>query len=321
MHVTCPSCHTTYRLPEVHRRRRRPAFECTRCGRVFEPAVSHADWDDDDPFVMDDDDARARGLPIDGEPDETAGADLEIDDDEDFDPAADFEIDAVEEENLEEEDEDDDEANDDGVDAPARGGRRRRSTGRGAGQKRSRAQRGSGRGRSSPTRFAVRSLLAVVIFYAVVGIWMTTFPESARAAMQRIPLVGTSLARRPLGPGQMALGDVQATLEPLAGSGGDDRALVVVATVTNHASVSAEAIDLAIDLEADTPRRERRTCTGALLNVTPFKRGELELMTGYNRSRVARIAPGESVTCQSIFLDYPAGLRAVRVRVVGAQGR
>lgn len=305
MHVTCPSCRTTYRVPPAHRGRRRPTFECAACGHVFEPEPSEADWDDDEPFVMDDEDARSRGATVADEP----RADPADEDEEEEEIPDD-----VEEE--EEDEEEEEEAAEADVDADRRSrGRARPAAKRAAARGRAR------RPRSSPARFAVRSLLAVVIFYGVVGVYVTTFPESSRAAMQRIPLVGASLARTPLGLGQMELTNVQATLQPLAGADDEARALIVVATVTNHAAVTAEQIDLAIDLDGDERRAERRTCTGTVLNVSPFKRGELELMAGYNDSRVARVAPGESITCQSIFLEYPSGLRAVRVRVAGAQGR
>jgi predicted Zn finger-like uncharacterized protein len=294
MHVTCPSCRTTYRVPAPYRRRRRAPFECTACGHVFEPALSDPDWDDDEPFVMDDEDARSRGA---------------ADDDADEDDDAAEPVTADDPEEDEDDEEEDDEVTED--EAP-------------------RAPRGAGRhpprraarpARSSPARFAVRSLLAVVLFYGVVGVYVTTFPESSRAAMQRIPLVGPSLARTPLGLGQIELGDVTATFQPLADSGDEGSALVVVATVTNHAAVTADQIVLAIDLEGEPPRTERRVCTGTRLNVSPFKRGELELMASYNGSRVARIAPGASVACQSIFLDYPRDLHSVRIRVASAQGR
>lgn len=302
MHVTCPSCRTTYRVPAPFRGRRRPTFECATCGHVFEPEVSEPDWDDDEPFVMDDEDARARGVAVEDEPeppddDEADDAPLDVDEDPD-DEVADEPEDAAEPR----------------AEAGRRPGRKR------AGGSRAARRRG-GSSRGSPARFAVRSLLAVVIVYGIVGVYITTFPDSSRAAMQRIPLVGRSLARLPLGLGQMELSDVRATFQPLAGPGDDARALVVVATVTNHAAVTADQLELAIDLEGDEPRTEQRTCTGTVLNVAPFKRGELELMAGYNRSRVAHVAPGESVTCQSIFLDYPANLRSVRVRVAAAQGR
>lgn len=305
MHATCPSCRTTYRVPAPYRGRRRPTFECSACGHVFEPAASEADWDDDEPFVMDDEDARRQGeMRGDVAPPEDFGDDedeeMEIGDDGDDDVG-------------EIEEPEDVEADADEEPVAAAGRRARRGTKRGADRRTPR----------SPARFALRCLLATVLVYGTVGIYVTTFPESSRAAMERIPLIGTSLARTPLGLAQIALGDVEATLQPLAGAGDGPDALIVVATATNHAAVAAEQIDLAIELEgADGNRQaERRTCTGTVLNVSPFKRGELELMAGYNDARVARIKPGESATCQSIFLDYPADLRSVRVRVVGAQGR
>jgi len=174
---------------------------------------------------------------------------------------------------------------------------------------------------ASPTRFALRCLLAIVLVYGVLGIYITTFPDASRIAMARIPLVGPSLARTPLGPGQMGLSNVTATLYPLAGAKDDRPALVVVATVTNHAAVTAGQIDLRIEIDAAEPVIERRTCTGATLNVTSFKRGELELMAGYNRSRVAHVGPGESTTCQSVFLTYPPDLRSVRISVASAHAR
>jgi len=300
MHVTCPSCRTTYRVPAPYRSQRHPTFECAACGHLFEPDANAPEWDDDEPFVMDDDDAVATTMDT---PDFDAGED-EI--------APDATDDGLELDEVELEDEDAEASDED---------RRDRGRSRSASKRRRPSGRGPRAPRSTPARFAVRSLLAVVIFYGIVGVYVATFPESSRAAMQRIPLVGTSLARTPLGLGQIELGDVTASLQPLAGSDDDGSALIVMATVTNHAAVTVERIDLAIDLDGDEPRTEQRACTGTVLNVSPFKRGELELMAGYNGSRVAQIPPRGSATCQSIFLDYPAGLRSVRVRVSGAQGR
>jgi hypothetical protein len=298
MHVSCPSCGTTYRVPAPFRRRRRPTFECTGCGHVFEPEPSEPDWDDEEPFVMDDADAEERGIvPSD-----------DLADDEDA-----FEVDDQESREGDDEGESDQVEDDDEDDEPAP---RRK-------QRKPRAPRGrtSARQPPSPKRFALRCLLAVVLVYGVLGIYISTFPDASRVAMARIPLVGPSLARAPLGPGQMGISDVSATLQPLAGGKDEAPALVVTATVTNHAAVTAEQIDLRIEMDATEPRSEQRTCTGTTLNVTSFKRGELELMAGYNRSRVAHIAPGESATCQSVFLTYPSDLRSVRVRVASAHGR
>jgi predicted Zn finger-like uncharacterized protein len=295
MTVTCPSCRTTYRVPAPHRRRRRPVFECATCGHVFEPTPSEPDWDDDEPWVMDDEDARERAALYDADPDEDVAPDT--------DGEMDVDAGESEEEPFEAEE-------DEPVEPP-----RRRAKSRGRRTPRDEAASGS------PARFAVRSLLAVALFYSVVGIYVTTFPESSRAAMKRIPLVGAHLARVPLGPAQMGLTDVAARFEPLAGGADDGVALVVVATVTNHSEVTAERVELVIDLQGGEMRSERRRCTGAVLDVSPFKRSELELMASYGGSRLAQIAPGASVTCQSIFLDPPPGVRSVAVRVGTAQGR
>jgi len=229
---------------------------------------------------------------------------------------------AEDDDTFEDEEEDDDgEEIDLGVEedeepAPRKGRRKPRAP-RGRTPTRKKADRQA----PSPKRFALRCLLAVVLVYGVLGIYISTFPDASRVAMARIPLVGPSLARAPLGPGQMGISDVSATLQPLAGGKDETPALVVTATVTNHAAVTAEQIDLRIEMDAPEPRSEQRTCTGTTLNVTSFKRGELELMAGYNRSRVAHVAPGESATCQSVFLTYPSDLRSVRVRVASAHGR
>jgi hypothetical protein len=265
---------------------------------VFEPDTTTPDWDDD-PFVLDSERSSGRDeVLIENREDEAEEEEEAEDDDEE-----------IEDEIAGEEEEDESEYE------------RPRPATRPRSAKRRASRKASHRGQTSPARFAIRCLLGVVLGYAVLGIYITSFPANARELMRKIPVVGVHLARTRLGASQISVDDVRGRFERLADRRNARTAFVVTGTAMNHARVAAEGIELVVQLIGDTTATARIPCTGAVVDVSQLTERELGLMTKLHRTRTARVEPGTGVICQAVFLEYPAGLQRATLEVATARGR
>ena len=297
--VECPRCGTTYRVPPRHRGRRRPTFECAKCHHVFgpeEPGADEAEWDDDEAWVMDDEDEDSAALP-DHDLDGDAG-DGESEDEHPLDDAA---------------DETEDEEEDDEGPVRATPARRRRRRAVAAGRRR--------RARATPARFALRSLLLVTFFYAIVAIYMSTHSAAAREALARIPVVGSQLAEKRIGHREIQLRGVGGTFVHPRGDGGGKPVFVVSAEAVNRATVPVSSIELRATLLGPSSVSRVFRCAGAPIDVARFSRGELDLVSEFPRDRPQPVAPNESIRCQTVFLTPPRESRELVVEVVRASGR
>jgi hypothetical protein len=295
--VECPQCGTTYTVPARHRGRRRPTFECAKCHHVFgpdAPVADEPDWDDDETWVMDDDEA-------------AASPDLDEDYDLGEEPASrDEHDDADEEEDQDDEEEEEEEP------ARATPTRRRRRRAGAAGQRR--------RARATPARVALRSLIFITLVYAVRAVYMSTHSAAARARLAHVPIVGSQLAEKRIGDRQIQLRNVRGTFAHPRAAGDGPPVFVVSATAVNRAAVPAAMIEVQATLVGRTPTSRIFRCSGAPVDVTRFSRGELKLVSEFPGDRPKPVAPGESIRCQTVFLAPPAEIREVAVEVVRASG-
>jgi len=177
MTVSCPSCHTRYRLPPRSKLGRNPTYRCTKCRHVFSPEeeAEAPAVDDDDEITLDtgDDDDDAPVFTI--EPTSRRG---KADDDE---------------EGEDEEDE-----------APVR----RRARGGGD---------GLATPPQSTARFATWAALFVAMVYGVISIYLHTHPAEARGLFGQIPFIGAEMRETRLHPGLIQLADVKGEFKRVHG--------------------------------------------------------------------------------------------------------
>jgi predicted Zn finger-like uncharacterized protein len=193
---------------------------------------------------------------------------------------------------------------------PARRGRRREA---GADETRDAPAAGGG---PSVFRFAVRSLLAVTALYGVLSIYLYTHPERTRELLERVPLVGQSLAERRLHPENIQLADVRGDYRRVKG---DRLVFVITGTAINASPVPVRGIQVQGRLAGATEQRQVVFVGAAPPDVQELSQREIALLQTIEPSRDWALAPGEQATFLVAFTDPPADLREFSAEVVAVQ--
>jgi predicted Zn finger-like uncharacterized protein len=277
MTLDCPRCGTSYRVPESRTGRSDVPYECAKCHAVFRREAPPPDTDHDDEWRDEPEADEAFRF------DDERGPTMEAADDAGGDPDAD------EDEN----------------DAPPRA--------------RPKATRRRGRvadDEESPpgvARFALRSLIAVTLGYAVASIWASTHPEVFQQTLARLPVLGALLAEMPLDPGDVTLQDVRGEFAYLKSG---ELAFVVRGKAVNHSATALRRIQVEGRIDGTEMRRARASCSDAPADLQKTSRQMLMLMDDVRETRPGSVDPGEGIACEVVFVDPPRPLRELSLEVV-----
>ncbi len=338
MTVTCPQCETRYQMPPRSRLQSHPSLRCTRCDHVFDPeegleapSLDAAEADaDDQRFRFDDpdddvDDApppaargRRRKPPIITKP--VAPPPPPEDDDE------------VEEEEEDEpevaappppprraparrsrpvaEDFDDDEEEDE--EEPAPPPRARRRAARDAEDEPVKEPSAGG----SPARFALRSMIAVTLAYAVLSIYLYTHPRRVGEVLGGLPVVGQQLSEVRLSPASIQLADLRGEYQRVHG---DNLVFVVTGTAINNAPIAVSGVQIQARVHGPTELRQTVFCGAAPKDIRELSVREIDLLQTLTPPKDWVMPAGEQAPFLVAFVSPPVPLDDFTVEVVGVR--
>jgi predicted Zn finger-like uncharacterized protein len=162
-------------------------------------------------------------------------------------------------------------------------------------------------------RFALRSLIAVTLGYAVLSVWASTHEDGFRALLGRVPLVGARLSELPLSPADVALRDVRGEYDHLTSG---ELVFVIRGTAKNLAAGPLRRIRVEGRVAGGEERRQTVSCTDAPTELRKMSRQMLALMEDVRESRPTPVPPGESVACEVVIVSPPRPLTELSLEVV-----
>ena len=180
-----------------------------------------------------------------------------------------------------------------------------------ASEARAPAARGTG-----VARFAVRALVAVTLGYAVLSIYLYTHPEAIRRTFGGVPVLGPSLVETRVNPASIQLADVHGEYQRVKA---DQLVFVISATAMNNAQIPVRGIQVEGRVQGEKEERQVVFCGAARRDVRDLSSREIALLQTLEPPRDWVLAPGEQASCQVVFTDPAADLRAFVVEVVAVQ--
>ncbi len=175
--------------------------------------------------------------------------------------------------------------------------------------------------RSSAFRPATRLLLALVVAFALLAVFLRTNPARSEEWLGRIPLVGGKLAADAVLGRRITLTDVQGGFQRLRTG---RRIFVISGKATNNALVAVERIEVEGALYAASGNVDRKvisTGNKTTLKLRDLNESEIALLQRLDARQP--VAPGASVDFAIVFLEPPRDLRefSSRVLTVRSTGR
>jgi hypothetical protein len=205
--------------------------------------------------------------------------------------------------------EDDEEADEDDVEPAPRPRPRRRAA-------RTEEDAPPPREPGSPARFALRSMLAVTLAYAVLSIYLYTHPRRVGEVLGGLPVVGQQLSDVRLSPASIQLADLRGEYQRVHG---DNLVFVVAGTAINNAPVAVSGVQIQARVHGTTELRQTVFCGAAPKDIRDLSVREIDLLQTLTPPKDWVLPPGEQAPFLVAFVSPPVPLEDFTVEVVGVR--
>ncbi|HYR96147.1 MAG TPA: hypothetical protein VEM57_05385 [Candidatus Binatus sp.] len=169
---------------------------------------------------------------------------------------------------------------------------------------------------TSPTRFAIRSMVLVTLGYAVLSVYLYTHADVARRALLGVPLIGNRLAETRLQPATIQLTNVRGEYERVQG---DRLVFVISGTAVNESPVPVRSVQVEGRVVGAHELRQVVFCGAAPRDVHDLSLREIALLQTLEPPKDWTLGPGEQATFLVVFPGPPTDLREFAAEVVAVQ--
>lgn len=170
----------------------------------------------------------------------------------------------------------------------------------------------------STGRFALRTLVGVIVMFALCSVYLVMHPARVTELLARIPVVGPDLAATRLDPAHIQLTDVRGEYARVQG---DTLVFVITGTAVNNAAVPVNAIEIRGRIHGTGERRQRVFAGAAPRDVHDLSQREIDLLQTLQPPADWRLLPGQDGDFLIAFVDPPLPLREFSADVVAVRRR
>ena len=169
---------------------------------------------------------------------------------------------------------------------------------------------------SGTARFAVRSLVAVTLGYAVLSIYLYTHVDATRDWLRRVPLIGPRLSETRLQTATVQLTGVEGRYERVQG---DRLVFIISGTAMNASPLPVRGIQVEGRILGAQEQRQVVYCGAAPRDVQDLSLREIALLQTLEPPKDWNLAPGDQTGFLVVFPQPPADLREFGAEVVAVQ--